>query len=248
MTLSLALVVPCYCEADRLAPEHFLQFLETTEGTRLLFVDDGSRDDTPRILRELAARRPDRIEVMTLPKNVGKSEAVRLGLLRAMEPGPDLVGFWDADLATPLELVKEFRAVLETRLQVAWVLGSRWRALGRDIERNALRHYLSRVFATVVSAMLGQPVYDTQCGAKVFRANCLLKQVLSEPFVSRWVFDVEMLARLVRAHRTGMAASPAELAYELPLSRWHHDGRSHVRPGDFARAVIDLWRIRQRSL
>jgi glycosyltransferase involved in cell wall biosynthesis len=248
MTLSLALVVPCYREADRLVPEEFLGFLDSTAETRLLFVDDGSPDDTPQVLRALAATRPERIGVLALPKNVGKGEAVRLGLLRAMESGPDLVGFWDADLATPLDLVEEFRTTLEARPHVSWVLGSRWRGLGRDIKRNALRHYLSRVFATVVSAMLRLPVYDTQCGAKVFRADSLLQGVLSEPFVSRWVFDVEMLARLLRAHRAGSAPSPAKLAYELPLSRWHHNGRSPVRPGDFAQAVVDLWRIRQRSL
>lgn len=248
MTSSLTLVVPCYREADRLAPARFLEFLGTSAGTQLLFVDDGSPDDTPRVLRDLAARRPDRIEVMTLPRNVGKGEAVRGGMLHAMKSSPDLVGFWDADLATPLELVEEFRAVLEARPHVGWILGSRWRGLGRDIQRNASRHYLSRVFATVVSAMLGLPVYDTQCGAKIFRADDLLARVLSEPFVSRWVFDVEMLARLLKAHRAGVAPSPTELAYELPLSRWHHDGHSHVRPADFARAAVDLWRIRQRLL
>ena len=243
MTLSLTLVVPCYREAARLAPERFLEFLETTEGTRLLFVDDGSPDDTPRVLRELAARRPDRIGVLTLPKNAGKGEAVRRGLLAAMERPTDLVGFWDADLSTPLALVEEFRALFAARPETAWVLGSRWRGLGRDIRRNALRHYLSRIFATVVSLMLDLPVYDTQCGAKLFRADALFRQVLADPFVSRWVFDVEMLAR---ARLAAPEASLTRAWFELPLDTWIHDGRSHLRPSDFAVAVFDLWRIKRR--
>jgi glycosyltransferase involved in cell wall biosynthesis len=247
MTLSLTLVVPCYREAERLEPARFLEFLDATEATRLLLVDDGSPDDTLRVLRELAARRPDRIEVLPLAKNAGKGEAVRLGLLAAMEQPGDLVGFWDADLATPLALVDEFRGVLETRPDVSWVLGSRWRGLGRDIQRNVLRHYLSRVFATAVSILLGLPVYDTQCGAKVFRTDSLLRLVLAEPFASRWIFDVEILTRLLAAHRAGLASSPAALTYELPLRTWHHDGRSHVRAGDFIRAAVDLWRIRPRA-
>jgi len=243
MTLSLTLVIPCFREAERLLPERFLAFLSSTAGTHLLFVDDGSPDDTPQVLRALAARMPDRIEVLTLPRNAGKGEAVRQGLLRAMETGPDLVGFWDADLAAPLELAQEFRQILEIRPESRWVLGSRWRGMGRDIRRKALRHYLGRVFATAVSMMLGLPVYDTQCGAKVFRADSLLKQILSEPFISRWIFDVEMLARLLREHRAGLASPPSALVYEHPLSTWHHDGRSHVRAGDFIRAAADLWRI-----
>ncbi|HEX9166071.1 MAG TPA: glycosyltransferase, partial [Gemmatimonadales bacterium] len=230
MTLSLTLIVPCYREASRLAPDRFLEFLDATAGTGLLFVDDGSDDDTPRVLRELATRRPARIEVLTLPRNYGKGEAVRRGLLAAMERPTDLVGFWDADLSTPLALVEDFRALFEARPDTAWVLGSRWRGLGRDIERNALRHYLSRIFATVVSAVLRLAVYDTQCGAKVFRSAPVLRTVLADPFASRWVFDVEMLARLVREYRSGRGPDPAMVTYELPLIRWHHDGRSHLRP------------------
>lgn len=248
MTLTLTLVVPCYREAARLEPDRFVAFLDSTLGTRLLFVDDGSPDATPQVLARLAARRPDRVEVLTLDRNVGKGEAVRQGLIRAMEPGPDLVGFWDADLSTPLDLVDDFRAVLQEQPARAWVLGSRWRGLGRRIERNAARHYLSRVFATAVSAVLGLPVYDTQCGAKVFRVSPLLAEVLGEPFGSRWVFDVEMLARLVRAHRQGRAPAPGDLACELPLTRWHHDRRSHLTASAFLGAAVDVGQIWWRYL
>jgi glycosyltransferase involved in cell wall biosynthesis len=243
MTKSLTLVIPCYREAARLEPARFLEFLDATEATRLLFVDDGSPDDTPTVLAELATRRPARIEVLTLAENVGKGEAVRRGLSAALDQPVELVGFWDADLATPLALVESFRATLSSRPDVAWVLGSRWRGLGRNIERDPVRHYLSRVFATVVSLMLGLPVYDTQCGAKVFRANPLLREVLSQPFLSRWIFDVEMLARLIREHRRGRAPEPCQILCELPLDRWRHDGRSHVRLGDFVVAFTDVWRI-----
>ena len=243
MTLSLTLVVPCYREATRLQPSRFLEFLEASEATRLLFVDDGSPDDTLQALKHMAAARPDRVTVLALAENVGKGEAVRRGLLRAMDDGTELVGFWDADLATPLRLAEDFRDLLADQPQVRWVLGSRWRGLGRQIERNAIRHYVSRVFATVVSTMLDLPVYDTQCGAKVFRTDDTLRRVLAEPFVSRWIFDVELLARLVIAHRAGTAPDPRLAVHELPLSHWVHDGRSHVRPGDFVRAAVELWRI-----
>ena len=248
MTLTLTLVVPCYREANRLQPERFVEFLDATEGTRLLFVDDGSPDETPRVLAALAAQRPARVEILALTRNVGKGEAVRQGLLRALETDTELVGFWDADLATPLELIDDFRAVLATRSDIHWVLGSRWRGLGRHIHRRASRHYASRVFATVASLLLGLPIYDTQCGAKLFRANEMLRRTLAEPFGARWVFDVEMLARLVAESRSGRVPPVETLAYELPLSRWVHDGHSHLGWSDFLVAIGDLFMIWARYL
>lgn len=246
MTASLTLVIPCFREAHRLAPGPFLAFLDQDPTARLLLVDDGSPDSTLEALRRLEAERPDRIEVLALPENRGKGEAVRAGLRKAMEAGPDLVGFWDADLSTPLDASADFRAVLANGPDVHWVIGSRWRGLGRDIRRNPARHYLSRVFATVASVVLGLAVYDTQCGAKIFRADPLLRAVLDDPFVSRWIFDVELLARFAAAHRAGAAPDPQAAVYELALDQWRHDGRSHVRPADFALAFADLWRIRGR--
>lgn len=248
MTASLTLVIPCFREAHRLSPEAFLSFLDGDPAARLLLVDDGSPDRTLEVLRRLEAERPDRIAVLALPENRGKGEAVRAGLRHAMDAGSDLVGFWDADLSTPLAAVADFRAVFADRPDVRWVIGSRWRGLGRDIERNPARHYLSRVFATVASVVLGLAVYDTQCGAKILRADPLLQAVLADPFVSRWIFDVELLARFAAAHRAGTAPDPQAAVYELALDTWHHDGRSHVRPGDFGRAFTDLWRIRGRYL
>ncbi len=245
MTTSLTLVIPCYQEGHRLRVEPFERFLADQPGVRLLFVDDGSTDATAERLSAIRAGRPDRIEILRLTRNAGKGEAVRRGLLAAMAAGPDLVGFWDADLSTPLDLVHEFVAVLDARPQVEWVIGSRWRGLGRSIERNALRHYLSRVFATAVSLVLGVAVYDTQCGAKVFRASALLERVVATPFRSRWIFDVELLARLRAEAASGRAEPLAVAVYELPLTTWRHDGRSHVRVRDFLRAIIDLWMIRR---
>lgn len=248
MTRSLTLVVPCYREAARLRPERFLAFLDSAEASRLLFVDDGSPDDTLHVLTRMAAARPEKVGILPLNQNVGKGEAVRRGLLRAMDGGAELVGFWDADLATPLDQVEGFLAIFERHPHVGWVFGSRWRGLGRDIKRNAVRHYASRGFATVVSIMLGLPVYDTQCGAKMFRADETLRALLATPFHARWVFDVELLARLVVEHRGGRMPPIGDYVYELPLVRWLHDGQSRLRWLDFPQALSDLFLIWRRYL
>ena len=98
----LALIVPCYNEATRLDAPAFAEFVLSHAPIRLLFVDDGSTDATPEVLARLQETAPDRIGVMRLERNQGKAEAVRVGILYGIGQRAALVGFWDADLPTPL--------------------------------------------------------------------------------------------------------------------------------------------------
>ena len=186
------IVVPCYNEEQRLPVARFEDFLRKVPDLGFILVDDGSRDGTLGRLRSLEKVAPERVRVLALSKNAGKAEAVRLGVLRASELGVAYVGFWDADLATPLGVVLDFRRLLAERPDLEMVFGARVLLLGRNIQRNALRHYLGRVGATAISSFLRLAVYDTQCGAKLFRATPEMRACFEEPFVSRWLFDVEI--------------------------------------------------------
>ena len=241
--VALGLVVPCYNEAQRIKLHDFAHFLGSAPSAGIIFVDDGSTDHTRDLVQSLVGRFDGRAVVITLPKNAGKAEAVRLGLLHARGSSAAVVGFWDADLATPLTAVFDLLAVLETHAHVDWVLGSRVRVLGRDIERSALRHYLGRVFATAASLTLAMPVYDTQCGAKLFRATPELDAVLAEPFISHWIFDVEMIARFDAVRVLNGAPHAVTAIHEFPLARWADAGASKVRVRHFFQALLDLARI-----
>jgi len=137
--------------------------------------------------------------------------------------------------------------VIEGSDELEMVFGSRISLLGRHVNRRAARHYLGRVFASTVSIVLRLPIYDTQCGAKVFRITPELTQVLRDPFLSRWVFDVEILARYIALH-DGSSAFLHEAIYELPLARWDDVAGSKVGPGDFLIAFLDILRIYRRYL
>ena len=214
------IVVPCYNEAARLDLDAFLRFDAQGHPQRFLFVNDGSTDETIDLLDSLARRRPARFGIENLSCNSGKAEAVRRGVLRAMDEGAPLVGFWDADLATPLDVIPEFCRLFDADPELEIVLGSRVRLLGRRIERRATRHYLGRGFATAASLVLGLPVYDTQCGAKLFRAGEGMRSLFAVPFRSRWIFDVELLARLIRRRKAVGEASVERGIYEYPLPEW----------------------------
>jgi dolichyl-phosphate beta-glucosyltransferase len=246
-SVDLALIVPCYNEVARLDPAAFLHFLSTHPRVRLVMVDDGSVDGTWELLERMRAAAPATVTAIRHRENRGKAEAVRTGMVAAIAENPAVVGFFDADLSTPLHAVDDFIALLCTRPNVEFVLGSRVLLMGRDVKRKAMRHYLGRVFATAVSLALDLPVYDTQCGAKMLRVNAATATLFAAPFRSRWIFDVELIARYLR-----LPAGPGEDArrdrlYELVLPAWHDKPGSKLRWYDFARAMVDvgyIWRDR----
>ena len=94
-----------------------------------------------------------------------------------------------------------------------------------------------------MSLVLGLRVYDTQCGAKMFRVTPDLRPIFGEPFRSRWIFDVEILARLIAARRGDDSARLENYIYELPLMEWRDVHGSKLRGSDFAAAGPHLARI-----
>jgi glycosyltransferase involved in cell wall biosynthesis len=235
-------VVPCYNEASRLRSEIFSGFAEATPDVSFLFVDDGSTDESSTLLAELAKRGP-RFEVLTLKQNMGKAEAVRRGLLQAFDTATDLVGYWDADLATPLEELDAMARLLEGDAELVFVLAARVGLLGRDIQRSHYRHYLGRLFATTASLLLGSRIYDTQCGAKLFRNSAAVRSVFAEPFKVNWTFDVEVIARFQALARAGALPTLELVGTEHPVQCWRDVPGSKLTIGAMALSALELARL-----
>jgi glycosyltransferase involved in cell wall biosynthesis len=240
MNDSVVIVVPCYNESPRLDANAFLSLVED-DAVGLLFVDDGSRDDTGARLAALRGCRPNCIDVLSLERHGGKGDAVRRGMSKALQGGAPIVGYLDADLATPVDEASRLIEIVRTGTAHV-VIGSRVALLGRTIERNPLRHYLGRVFASAASLALRLAVYDTQCGAKFFRRSHMLEAALAEPFLSRWIFDVELLGRLAIG-APGVPAMPMSQMVEEPLRVWRDVPGSKLRVEHLLRSVIDMARV-----
>jgi len=236
------LVVPAFNEAHRLDVEAFGSFAADHPSIQIVFVDDGSTDETPAVLDALVSASDGRIERFTLERNAGKAEAVRRGLVHASASGAAVIGYLDADLSAPLSSVSLLLEALDQHPD-AWVaLGSRVRLLGRVVERSAVRHYLGRVFATAASMTLRLPVYDTQCGCKLLRNVPAVRAALAEAFLSRWIFDVELIARIAVAD-----GPPVSTRFrEVPLEEWHARDASRLTVQDWFRAPRELFAIRGR--
>jgi glycosyltransferase involved in cell wall biosynthesis len=237
-----AIVIPCFNEAKRLDRTAFEQFAVDARDVALLFVDDGSTDDTKRILDDLVTQLSVRASVLVLEQNSGKAEAVRRGVNHVLDWNSAYVGYWDADLATPLGVIREFSDLLDRNPHLQMIMGARVQLLGRDIERSPLRHYAGRVSATAISTVLGLRVYDTQCGAKLFRTDAA-RELFREPFRTSWIFDAEIIARLIVSLRASSDRQALDVVYEYPLHEWKDVRGSKIGPSDYLKAACDLRRI-----
>lgn len=239
------LVVPCFNEAARLKCDVFSDAVRERAWLEVLFVNDGSSDATGAMIDELAGAQPGRIHTLHLARNLGKSGAVREGVLAALQSEADLCGYWDADLATPLPELDGMRDLFSD--DVFLVMGVRVPLRGRHVHRRRSRHLLGRSFAYVASLVLDTNLYDTQCGAKVFRNNDVARHVFRDAFTARWVFDVEVLARIASYDRAHGSSVLCEGIIEHPLTTWHDVQGSRLRPRDFLRAGFDLMTIAART-
>ncbi len=235
---STVIVVPCYNEAKRLRIDAFVHCIQSEPDIDFVMVDDGSDDDTLRLLDQLRFRFPARVQLVPLPLNSGKAEAVRQGVLAALAIRPDYFGYWDADLATPLDAISQFISVLNRRPEIIQVIGARISLCGRSIHRDSWRCVSGRLFASTASALIGQKIFDTQCGAKLFRTTPLTKTIFNDAFESNWVFDVELMARQINL--LGDAKAFRNSVFEFPLEKWDEVHDSKVRPHHFAKSAREL--------
>lgn len=236
----IALVVPCFNETSRWNREYWYE-MQTLRGVRWLIVDDGSEDCTESLARHTGLS--DAWEVVRLSRNRGKGEAVRFGI-QFVNDWPDVVcvGFMDADGAFCRGDVEKLCDLSRERLAInrGWdaVWSSRIKLAGRHIERLAMRHYLGRGIATVLSLGDQDLPYDTQSGLKVFARTDQFMSMLDKPFSTRWLFEVELLIRWHAALGERMRV------WEEPLLSWNDVPGSKLTGRELARAVWEVAHVK----
>ena len=236
----VCLIIPCYNEEKRLKEKIFTDFLQRNEDLTLCFVDDGSIDRTLDILNSMKKNNNEQVIVLHLDQNSGKAEAVRTGVLHTVELNLfKFIGYWDADISTPLDELRYLLEPFSKRGSVLFVLGSRIKRLGSVINRKTMRHITGRIFSTFSSVLLKLPVYDSQCGAKVFRSE-ISRILFKDAFVTKWLFDVELLARL-RNHLG--EKKNLEACVEVPLNTWVEVDGSKLSFRYLIKVPFDLLKI-----
>ena len=213
------------------------------ENVTFIFVNDGSSDNTATLLLQLQEISSSAVHICHLPENKGKGEAVRTGFMYAFSCPFQYVGFWDADLATPLSSITKLLIILKQKKEKWMVLGARIPLFGRTIHRRYIRSILSYCYKRFVRLLFGVKIYDPLCGAKIFRINDALRVACGTPFLTRWSFDVELMIRLSRlAIQRG--ENIEQKIYEEPLEKWTEMHNSKFRIRDFITVPYELLRLK----
>lgn len=239
-TPTICIVIPCYNEETGISIGEYSNFLDHFKSTIICFVNDGSTDNTIHLLEVLKEKYENQIHIVSLIKNAGKAEAVRAGINYSNENFDyQIIGYLDADLATTLE---EFMTVSKyLKEEIVFCFGSRIRKIGSTIIRENSRFLIGRIIATFISNILDLKVYDTQCGCKVFTKEIAV-QLFKKPFISKWLFDVEIFFRMI--HLFGKEKAILKM-HEVPLNSWIEKGNSKVKPSYFFKLWLDLYTIKK---
>lgn len=233
------IIIPCYNEAKKFNYQAYSNFISKTPKTLLCFVNDGSSDSTLDFLQKLKGEFSQNVDIVSYEKNQGKAEAVRTGMLHCFDNySYDLIAYLDADLAVSLEECEQM--TVNIKEEILFCFGSRIARIGANIQRKRSRFLIGRVIATCISNILSLKVYDTQCGCKIF-TNELAHKVFKEPFISTWLFDVEIFCRIIGLYKEKCP----DRMLEVPLDRWVDGGDSKVKYSYFFKIFGDLYRIRR---
>jgi glycosyltransferase involved in cell wall biosynthesis len=232
--MKVTIIIPFYNEEKRIVLESFYQIFKNTTKYDFILVDDGSSDNTNTILDEFKSKFPN-LTILKLDKNIGKAEAIRAAVLSISNT--DFIAYYDADLATPFSELDKLIQFSIQNPNYKMIMGARIKLIGNGVKRSLIRHYFGRIFATIVSQfVLKVAVYDTQCGAKVVDYQTA-NQIFTKPFISKWLFDVELLKRLQKNHNL------KKVVKEIPLEKWEEIGSSKIKRTDFFKIPFELFQI-----
>ena len=235
----VGVVIPCYDEEERLLSKEFTDYIDKNTGYHLCFVNDGSKDNTLNVLKELQKGREDFITIYDCKKNGGKAEAVRLGMLHmAKKEDLDYIGFLDADLSTDLADFDDLVKTIE-HSNFKIVSGSRIARMGANITKESAREIVSLTINFIIRKILSMDFKDTQCGAKIFRKE-VIGITFNKKFVTQWIFDVEIFKRMTL--HFGLKSAKAMLC-EQPLKRWIHADGSKLSMKDSVKIIGQLGKI-----
>jgi dolichyl-phosphate beta-glucosyltransferase len=189
-SIYISIIIPGFNEEKRIQNTLYTLFefcFHRLSHFEIIFVDDGSTDQTANIVKKLSSR-IHHVQYLGYTKNKGKGYAIRFGLRHAKG---DYIFFTDADL--PYDPNFLFRAI-ETfeRSTCDIISGSRHLKQSRNnAGLSQKRIWASRIFSQMVHQLFGIEATDTQCGIKGFRHACA-KKIIQHSQVNGYAFDVEI--------------------------------------------------------
>lgn len=231
--MQTSIVIPCYNEGKRIQPllDRAMDRIQSLlEGTfELVFVNDGSTDNTVEVLKKAFNGRPGmKTEIIGYRNNKGKGNAVKEGVLHA-KGGKIIV--MDADFSIDLDEIPKALKELD-RFDI--VVGSKKHSLAKSVKHQKLpRRIMGKGFTMLTNAVLGLNFTDITCGFKGFK-SAPAKNIFGRQMMNGWAYDSETLFLAKKLGYTSL---------EMPV-KWHHIDGSKVSPVyDAVKSLRDLTAI-----
>ena len=230
----LSVVIPAYNEEVRIVPTigAIASYIsDLTIPWELLLADDGSRDNTVALVRELNFVN---LRILQAVRNAGKGNAVHRGMLAATG---QYILFADADNSTPIEEIsKLLHKVQHEGYDIA--VGSRAAIGAEEGYKSLLRRVLSGGLRWIVRILFQIGVQDTQCGFKLYTREAA-RALHQAQTIMGFSFDLEILY---------LAAKWGYCIAEVPVT-WVDAPGSKVDPNkEVQRFLRDLFRIKWNDL
>ena len=239
------MVVPCYNESQRFPTQYWEEVVDANSTVFWLFVDDGSHDNTLNVITKLSER--TNCGVIRSVSNLGKGNAIRFGFEHGLCLNQNFIhfGYLDSDGAFSTKDVsdlidlggKDFSAHNPKPWDI--LIASRVALAGREINRKKYRHYIGRIIATLVTSQWENSPYDTQSGLKIFRGSEAFRISIQNGFVTKWFFDIELMARI------GFEGQSQLVIWEEPVSYWKDIEGSKLNFRSFFVVLHELMKARR---
>jgi dolichyl-phosphate beta-glucosyltransferase len=224
----ITLIIALYNEENRVRQRYgrVREFLDSLrEPWELILVDDGSRDNTVQILRELVAQ-DVKVRILDSKQNLGQGSAIKIGVLCSRG---DIVLYSDADLPVPLPFAKTLIARIKAGDDVA--IAARWvKGAKIGVPQPPMRRILGKMYYRLIHLVIAENIHDTNCGLKAYRGEAA-RVLFGFIHARRWAFNVE---HLWLAMRFGYKV------IEIP-AEWSHQDHSKVHV--FRDGLFTLWEV-----
>lgn len=237
--MDFSIVIPAFNEKERLSSFLFNLTEEISKSNlngEIIIVDDGSRKDDYRYYLNIISRLNNAsVRILRHPRNMGKGAAIKTGFKDAKGTW---IGFVDADGAISSKEVMRLLKIALSSTDLDGIFGSRVMMLGYNIDRKFMRHLGGRILTTLLYFFLRIPVYDSQCGYKIFRASKILP-LINICKEQGYLLDLELITIGYRNKLNFL---------EVPISWKDIPGGKVNLMIDGWKMLMGLWRIRKRLI
>lgn len=246
---SIILIVPCFNEEFRLDVSKFKRIVKEFNNLRVLFINDGSTDNTGTIIHNLQNENSSFL-ALDLPKNVGKANAIRCGfnyvikdLNKELKKIVSHIGYTDSDsqisvddIGGVLKFAMQARSEKpRTSIASEWYFAVRPSQVGGSLVRRIIGMGISLILRLGTKTRLPR---DSQCGLKIFEYTEHLNEILLEDFETRWFFEMEFYERYRKQQ-----GEP--IIVEIPLTVLGNSVSSKLGLQSVFGVLNEIWKVKK---